>query len=271
MVKSCALLKTNLYRIELIYFGSYSRLGGVFMGECKCKCSRRSPKDVKQGTRDRYEAQWERYDVRIAAERRINNSPVADPLLKMVMPFTGKTMVDLGVGTGGFAFRAMELSSPGRMIGVDFSSHALKISKMVARTEPFATMDYEAVLGDMERIPLASQSADFLLSQASFNLMPDKEAGMKEMARIAKPGARILLSDAFRTRKKCEGEPWEACVGGAITVAEFSTLALAAGIIVSQQIDLTQKVKQLVTSEKWDWPEFVEHRLDYRGFLMLKA
>ena len=233
-----------------------------------CGCSQR---DIKRGTRARYEAQWGRYDEGIAAERRINNAPVADPLLKLTLPFTGKTMVDLGVGTGGFAFRAVELSPPERMIGVDFSSRALQVSKMVAVSKPFADMDFEVILGDMERIPLASQCADVILSQASFNLMPDKETGMKEMARIAKPGAKILLSDAFRTRRKSEGEPWEACVGGAVTVAEFSTLALAAGIIVSQQIDFTQKVKQLVTSKKWDWPEFLEHRLDYRGFLMLKA
>jgi len=201
----------------------------------------------------------------------LNNSPVADPLLRMIMPFSGKTVVDLGVGTGGFAFRAMELSPPEKMVGVDFSSHALRVSKAVANTRAFAEMDFEAVLGDLERIPLVNKCADVILSQASFNLLPDKNAGMKEMARIAKSGAKIVLSDAFRTRKKCEDEPWEACVGGAITVAEFSTLTLSVGIIISHQIDLTRQVTQLVTSKKWDWPEFVEHRLDYRGFVMFKA
>ncbi len=234
---------------------------------CGC-CSR---KDIKSETRARYDAQWERYDERAAAERRHNNSPIADPLLRMIMPFTGKTMVDLGVGTGGFAFRAMELSPPNRMIGVDFSARALQVSKAVGRTPAFIEMDFEAVNGDLERVPLASRCADVILSQASFNLLPDKEAGMREMARIAKPGAKIVLSDAFRTRRKCEDEPWGACVGGAVTVAEFSTLALSAGVMISQQIDFTRQVTQLVTSKKWDWPEFIEHRLDYRGFVMFKA
>ncbi|UCE45810.1 MAG: methyltransferase domain-containing protein [Methanobacteriota archaeon] len=237
----------------------------------KHECDCRSRKELKQGTRRRYEAQWGGYDIRKANERRLNNSPVADPLLRMILPFTGKTMVDLGVGTGGFAFRAMEFSAPERMIGVDFSSHALQISRAIARTEPFAAMDFEAVLGDVERIPIASRSADIILSQASFNLLPDKESGLKEMARIAKPGAKLLLSDVFRTKRKCEGESWEACVGGALTVAEFSTATLSAGIIITQQTDFTQKVLQLVKSKKWDWPEFVEHKLDYRGFVMQKA
>jgi len=234
-----------------------------------CNCC--SKKDVKEETRAKYDAQWERYDERAAAERRLNNSPVADPLLRMIMPFTGKTVVDLGVGTGGFAFRAMELSPPDRMVGLDFSSQALQVTRAVARTQAFAEMDFEAVIGDLERVPLASRCADVILSQASFNLLPNKDAGMKEMARIAKPGAKIVLSDAFRTRKKCEDEPWEACVGGAVTVADFSTLALSAGIMISQQIDFTRQVTQLVASKKWDWPEFIEHRLDYRGFVMFKA
>lgn len=239
------------------------------MDEHACGC--RSRMDVKRGTQARYEAQWGQYDERVAAERRMNNAPVADPLLRMIIPFAGKTVVDLGVGTGGLAFRAMELSPPEKTIGVDFSSHALQVSRAVATSEPFRGMDFEVVLGDIERIPLASVCADFILSQASFNLLPDKGAGMREMARIAKPGAKMVLSDAFRTRRKCEGEPWEACVGGAVTVAEFSTLALSAGIIVSQQINLTKLVTQLVRSKKWDWPEFIEHNLDYRGFVMFKA
>ena len=239
------------------------------MVDHSCGCC--SDKDIKEETKAKYDAQWEQYDERAAAERRLNNSPVADPLLRMIMPFTGKTVVDLGVGTGGFAFRAMELSPPDRMVGLDFSTRALRVSRAVGRTQAFADMDFEAVTGDLERVPLASKCADVILSQASFNLLPDKSAGMKEMARIAKPGAKIVLSDAFRTRKKCEDEPWEACVGGAVTVAEFSTVALSAGIMISQQIDFTRQVTQLVASKKWDWPEFIEHRLDYRGFLMFKA
>ena len=234
-----------------------------------CSCS--SEKDIKGETRAKYEAQWGQYDERIAAERRLNISPVADPLLRTIMPFAGKTMVDLGAGTGGLAFRAMELSPPKRMIGVDFSSRALLVSKATASAQPFADMDFEGVLGDLERLPLADRCADIILSQASFNLLPDKSAGMKEMARIAKPGAKMVLSDAFRARRKCEGEPWAACVAGAVTVVEFSTLALSAGIIITQQIDLTRQVTQLVKSKKWDWPEFIEHRLDYRGFVMVKA
>jgi len=81
----------------------------------------------------------------------------------------------------------------------------------------------------------------------------------------------IAISDAFRSRIPCENESWEQCIAGAVTVSEFSTLALNSGLIVANQVDLTQQVKALVRARKWDWPEFVEHNMDYRGFLLLKS
>lgn len=227
--------------------------------------------DLKSGTKEKYEAQWVLFDESVSAERRKHLSAVADPLLRMIMPFTGKTVIDLGIGTGSIAFRAAELSAPETLVGVDFSSQGLRICRAISRSERFAGIGFDPVMGDLERLPLANACADVILSQASFNLLPDKVAGMNEMARIAKRGAKIVLSDAFRTKKKTEGEPWEACVGGAVTVAEFSTLALSSRLFISQQLDLTQQVKALVKSGKWDWPEFVEHGLHYRGFVMFRS
>ena len=234
------------------------------------KCCSCEP-DLKTGTRAKYDAQWVLFDERVSAERRRHLASIADPLLRMILPFSGKTVVDLGIGTGSLAFRAAELSPPENLVGVDFSSHGLRMSRRISAGDRFSGTRFEAVMGDLERLPLSDMCADVILSQASFNLLPDKVAGMNEMARIAKRGARIVLSDAFRTKRKVEGEPWEACVGGAITVAEFSTLALSSKLFISQQLDLTQQVKALVKSGKWDWPEFVEHGLHYRGFVMFRA
>jgi ubiquinone/menaquinone biosynthesis C-methylase UbiE len=239
------------------------------MTQHRCSCG--SEESVKADTRVKYEQQWERHDERAAAERRRNLAVVADPLLRTLLPFSGKTVVDLGIGTGSMAFRAVELSTPGRLVGVDFSSRGLVVSRAVSRSERFGAVDIEMVIGDLERVPLAGRCADVVLSQATFNLLPNKRVAMSEMARIARPGARIAVSDAFRTKKKCSEEPWEACIAGAVTVAEFSTLALSAGMIISQQMDLTQQVKQLVRAQKWDWPEFIEHNMDYRAFVMLRA
>ena len=235
----------------------------------RCGCS--DAASLKKSTRAKYDDQWKNQGEKAASDRRKSLSMVVDPMLCMVHPLTDKVVVDLGIGTGTLAFRALELCPPKQMIGIDFSSPGLHVSRGISHHSRFKDMDVEFVRGDLERIPLTNKCADVIISQATINLLPDKSAAMREIARIAKPGARIAISDAFRTSKPEEDESWEQCIAGAITVSEFSTRALNAGLIISGQIDLTQQVKQLVSAKKWDWPEFIRHNMDYRGFLLLRS
>jgi ubiquinone/menaquinone biosynthesis C-methylase UbiE len=230
-----------------------------------------NPASVKEKTRAKYDDQWKNQDEKAASDRRKSLSMVSDPLLSMVHPLTGKVVVDLGIGTGCLAFRALELCPPKQMIGIDFSSRGLFVSRGICGHTRFKEMDVELVRGDLERIPLMSRCVDVVISQATLNLLPDKRTAMMEIARIAKSGARIAISDAFRTSKATGNESWEQCIAGAITVAEFSNLALDAGLIISGQVDMSQSVRQLVSSKKWDWPEFLQHNMDYRGFLLLRS
>lgn len=234
------------------------------------KCGQASPCDLKEKTKEKYEVQWKAQNEIAASERRKALSSVADPLLRMVNPLSGKVVADLGIGTGSLAFRAMELSRPKAMVGIDFSRAGLCVSRTISGYSVFRDMDFEAVQADLERIPLASKSVDVVLSQATINLLPNKCSALQEIARIAKQGAKIAISDAFRTSKATNDESWEQCIGGTVTVSEFSSLALEAGLIISNQVDLTQQVKSLVASKKWDWPEFLEHNMDYRAFLLLR-
>lgn len=240
------------------------------MEDRKCPaCS--GERDIKRSTMAAYDAQWRNHDEEAASERRKRLAPVADPLINMVLPLSGKVVVDLGIGTGTLAFRAMELSPPSRMIGVDFSSHGLRAARAASRHSRFKDLDIELVKGDMEQLPINRRSADVIISQATINLIPDKRAVFAEMSRIAKSGARVAVSDAFRTTRDSQEGSWEQCIGGAITVNEFSTYALNAGLIILGQTDLTRTVKQLVSSKLWDWPEFLAYNMDYRAFMMMRS
>ncbi|HEX7392062.1 MAG TPA: methyltransferase domain-containing protein [Thermoplasmata archaeon] len=236
------------------------------------KCSScGTPKSLKESTRTKYDDQWKNQDEEAAANRRKSLSMVADPLISMVQPLSGKVVVDLGIGTGSLAFRAMEISPPKQMIGVDFSRPGLCVARNVSRHSRFKDMDFEGIIADLERLPIGSKSVDVVLSQATINLLPDKCSALKEVARIAKSGARVAVSDAFKTSHTSDEGSWEQCIGGAVTVAEFSTLCMNAGLIIAGQVDLTKQVKTLVSAKKWDWPEFIHHNMDYRGFLLLKS
>lgn len=245
-------------------------LGRAQVEDGKCpRCS--GAEDIKRSTMAAYDTQWGGHDEAAASERRKKLALVADPLLSMVMPLDGKVLVDLGMGTGTLAFRAMELSRPARTIGVDFSSTGLRVARGVSKHSRFRDMDVEMVKGDMERLPLHRRSADVVVSQATVNLIPDKTAVFSEIARIAKSGAKVAISDAFRTSRAAQDGSWEQCIGGAVTVTEFSTLALNSGLIILGQTDLTQVVRQLVSSKRWEWPEFLEHNMDYRAFMMMRS
>ncbi len=227
--------------------------------------------DLKDRTKEKYDSLWRGQSEKAAADRRRNLSLVADPIIRMVMPLSGKVVTDLGIGTGSLAFRAIELSPPKEMIGIDFSRPGLRVSRSTSRHKGFEHIDLELVQADLERLPLKDRSVDVILSQATINLLPSKCVALGEIARVSKHGAKVAISDAFRTKKPAEGEPWEQCVAGAVTVAEFTSLAMEAGLMVTNQVDLTQQVRSLVAAKKWDWPEFVENNLDYRGFLLVRA
>ncbi len=232
-------------------------------------CSK--PRDIKDRTRDKYDDQWERQDRDAAAERRKALSLVADPLIRMVQPLKGKIVADLGIGTGSLAFRAVELGSPAKMVGIDFSRTGLCLTHAISKQPKFNETDIELVQADLERIPLVKQSVEVVISQATINLLPNKLVAMNEIARICKHGGQVAISDAFRTSPSSCGGSWEQCVGGTITVSEFSSLALESGLMIANQLDLTSQVKSLVNGKKWDWPEFVKNNLDYRAFLLLRA
>ena len=230
-----------------------------------------SPRTIKARTRAKYDDQWRGQGERAAAERRRNLSMVTDPLLSMVHPLTDKVVVDLGIGTGCLAFRALELSPPKLLIGIDFSYAGLCVASAISKHEKFRSFECEMIQADLERLPIRTGSVDVVLSQATMNLLPDKPSALREIARITKHGAKIGISDAFRTSNPREDESWEQCIAGAVTVSEFSQLCLAAGLFIAGQVDLTQQVRMLVSSRKWDWPEFIESNMDYRAFLLTRS
>ena len=49
--------------------------------------------------------------------------------------------------------------------------------------------------GLVEKLPIADGSADVVISNGVINLVPDKEAALKGILRLLKPGGRLYLSD----------------------------------------------------------------------------
>lgn len=101
----------------------------------------------------------------------------------------GGVVIDLGCGTG----RA--LSPLRRAVGPDGSVVAVDVTpEMLGQARPASQVARAAlVLADARRLPFAAGSADAIFAAGLINHLPDTEAGLRELARITRPGGLLIL------------------------------------------------------------------------------
>ncbi|MCS5599479.1 MAG: methyltransferase domain-containing protein, partial [Rhodospirillales bacterium] len=102
------------------------------------------------------------------------------------LTFAGnEVVIDLGCGAGIDGFIASKLVPRGVVISVDFTFEMLKILQNHAQGTPV-----NVLASDVESLPLRSEIADYAISNAVFNLTPNKDMAYREMHRILKPRGR---------------------------------------------------------------------------------
>ncbi|AST97446.1 class I SAM-dependent methyltransferase [Shouchella clausii] len=106
----------------------------------------------------------------------------------------GKAIADIGCGTGRLLLRGSTEAS--KLIGVDLSAGMVTRANALFQEKGVAHKA-KAVQGDAASLPLASGGFDIAFSTCVLFLLPDLHQGVKEMARILKPGGiAILLNPA---------------------------------------------------------------------------
>jgi len=110
------------------------------------------------------------------------------------LPRPGRAL-DLACGGGDFAW-ALALRGD-RVVGLDRDRDALRLARTV---RPHVT-GVDLVEGDALALPFGDGSFDLCLCNSSVEHFDDDRAALREMARVLKPGARLLLTtDAFPPR-----------------------------------------------------------------------
>jgi ubiquinone/menaquinone biosynthesis C-methylase UbiE len=81
----------------------------------------------------------------------------------------------------------------GRVIGVDMTPAMLAKARLGAAEAQFSNVEF--LEGYAESLPVPDGWADVIISNGVLNLMPDKTATLREMARVLKPGGRLQIGD----------------------------------------------------------------------------
>ncbi len=106
----------------------------------------------------------------------------------------GERVVDVGCGAGIDSLIAARMAgSGGAVVGVDMTPAMLERARAGAAEAGVGNVAFHEGLA--ESLPVADGWADVVISNGVLNLFPDKLAGLREMARVLKPGGRLQVGD----------------------------------------------------------------------------
>ncbi len=137
----------------------------------------------------------------------------------------GDTVLDLGSGAGFDCFlAAASVGKNGKVIGVDMTSEMIEKARENAKKGNYGNVEFR--LGEIEKLPVANDSVDLIISNCVINLSPDKGKVFQEAFRVLKPGGRLMISDIVLLKElpsfiRESIEAYVGCVSGAIRKDEY--------------------------------------------------
>jgi ubiquinone/menaquinone biosynthesis C-methylase UbiE len=134
---------------------------------------------------DRWAASYEQTGLQRSALDHIHRAAL-DCAVGMAAP---AVVLDIGCGTGRLLRSAHARWPYARLIGVDPSRGMLDVARRL-------TPDADFYSAEAEALPLPDGTVDLALSTISAHHWRDQAAGIREAARVLRPGGRFVLADA---------------------------------------------------------------------------
>jgi SAM-dependent methyltransferase len=106
----------------------------------------------------------------------------------------GERVLDLGCGCGLDAFVAASLVGPtGKVVGIDLTPQMLEWARKAQ--EEIRAENVRFVEGDVEALPFEDESFDLAISNGVLNLVPNKDAAFREIARVLRDDGDFVAAD----------------------------------------------------------------------------
>lgn len=147
---------------------------------------------------------------------------------------SGETVLDLGSGGGIDAFIAAgRVGTEGHVVGVDMTPEM--IAKAIAGAKRAGLEQVEFRHGRLEELPVDDSTIDAVTSNCVINLVPDKARVFGEVARVLKPGGRLVISDIVLEEPLPDAIgrdllAYVGCVAGAMLREDYYAAIEAAGL-----------------------------------------
>ena len=158
--------------------------------ESSCCCS---PKPQQKGTAVKF-AGYEREELDgLPTDAVVNSFGCGNPLAFSGVS-AGDVVLDLGSGAGiDLLIAAKKVGPTGHVIGVDMTDEMITRARASITAAGLKNVDVRK--GLIENMPVESASVDWIISNCVINLSPEKHRVFSEIARVLKPGGRMLVSD----------------------------------------------------------------------------
>ena len=171
----------------------------------------------------------------------------------------GDVVVDLGSGAGiDLLLAARKVGPEGLVIGIDMTDAIIdKARRNIAHS---GLTNVEVRKGVIESLPVEAGSVDWVFSNCVINLSPDKAAVFAEVARVLKPGGRMMVSDIvvedLPDQVRRDDVFYGACIAGAIAEDAYVGGLRRAGLVevevVERLVYEASQLEALVRSEVSD-------------------
>jgi len=139
----------------------------------------------------------------------------------------GEQVLDVGCGTGTLAIEVQSrVGRAGRVFGIDPGTQQIARARAKAARR---NLPIEFQIGVIEQLPFPDQAFDVVLSTLMMHHLPTslKRQGLAEIARVLKPGGRLVIAD-FKRKQERQDQPARFHAGGS-SMQELAAMVSDAG------------------------------------------
>lgn len=117
--------------------------------------------------------------------------------LKSIQP---RVMLDVATGTGDFAFEAIKILQPEKVIGVDISEGMLEVARKKIHDRNLQHV-FSVQTGDSEGLHFDNDHFDAITVAFGVRNYENLEKGLADMYRVLKPGGKIVILEFSKPRR----------------------------------------------------------------------